>query len=137
MSVSPRNDVLPSHVHHLVAYVLPLPASPGGGAWPIVAPLIDVPRVRGVPPFPPRAPRMYTSRQDSHKVSAEKMPSSARHEALGRDLGVAATQGRLDRVERLLAAGAAKEIPTPVMGMMMTPLNAAAYTNNVSPEIPT
>lgn len=57
--------------------------------------------------------------------------SSARQEALGHQLGVACKTGHLDKVQRLLAAGAAKEIPTLVMGMMMTPLNAAAYTNNV------
>lgn len=59
------------------------------------------------------------------------MPNSAAQDALGQQLGVACSQGQLDRVQRLLAAGAAKEIPTPVMGMAMTPLNAAAYTNNV------
>lgn len=62
------------------------------------------------------------------------MTTSERQEALGHELGVAAKQGHLDRVQRLLSAGTAKEIPTLVMGMMMTPMNAAAYTNNVRPN---
>ncbi|CAB1106640.1 unnamed protein product [Ectocarpus sp. CCAP 1310/34] len=58
------------------------------------------------------------------------MPSSRKREELGRELGVAATNGRVSAVQHLLAAGADKEVPTPLMGMMMTPLTAAAYTNN-------
>lgn len=61
----------------------------------------------------------------------ERMPSSRKREELGRELGVAATSGRVSAVQHLLAAGADKEVPTPLMGMMMTPLTAAAYTNNV------
>lgn len=76
----------------------------------------------------------HSTRQENCALRTRKMPSSARQEALGHELSVACKQGHLDRVQRLLAAGAAKEIPTPVMGMMMTPLNAAAYTNNVRPK---
>ena len=84
-------------------------------------------------PFPSRSPSPAQShyRRDNCALHTREMPSSARQEALGHELGVACKRGHLERVQRLLAAGATKEIPTPVMGMMMTPLNAAAYTNNV------
>ncbi|CAM9316167.1 unnamed protein product [Scytosiphon promiscuus] len=60
------------------------------------------------------------------------MPSARKRMELGEELGMAAKNGRLSTVKKLLAQGADKEIPTEVMGMMMTPLNAAAFTNNES-----
>ncbi len=59
------------------------------------------------------------------------MPSSRKREELGHQLGVAAKTGDMSSVTSLLAAGADKEVPTFVSGMMMSPLNAAAFTNNV------
>lgn len=59
------------------------------------------------------------------------MPSSRKQVELGHQLGVASKTGNMSAVQALLAAGAEKEVPTFVSGMMMTPLNAAAYTNNV------
>ncbi|CAM9096204.1 unnamed protein product, partial [Hapterophycus canaliculatus] len=60
------------------------------------------------------------------------MPSSRKRVELGEELGIAAKNGRLSAVKKLLGQGAYMEIPTEVMGMMMTPLNAAAFTNNES-----
>lgn len=51
---------------------------------------------------------------------------------LGYRLGIAAGEGRLNEVQRLLAADADTEARVPIMGMMMSSLNAAAYTNHVS-----
>lgn len=73
----------------------------------------------------PGAERLEHSRRGN-------MPSSRKRVELGEELGIAAKNGRLSTVKKLLAQGADKEIPTEVMGMMMTPLNAAAFTNNVS-----
>lgn len=56
------------------------------------------------------------------------MPSSR---DLGYELGMAAVDGRVNMAQRLLAAGADMEVQVPVMQIMMTPLNAAAYANNV------
>lgn len=64
-------------------------------------------------------------------AGARRMPSSRKQEELGHQLGVAAKTGNMSSVQSLLAAGAEKEVETFVSGMMMTPLNAAAYTNNV------
>lgn len=60
------------------------------------------------------------------------MPSSRKRLELGEELGIAAKTGRLSTVKKLIAQGADKEVATEVAGMMMTPLNAAAFTNHVS-----
>lgn len=52
--------------------------------------------------------------------------------SLGYDLGIAAMDGRINDVLKLLAVGADMEVKVPVMGMMMGALNAAAYANRVS-----
>lgn len=68
---------------------------------------------------------------DAREAGTRRMSSSRRKEELGHKLGIAAQTGNMSSVLSLLAAGAEKEIPTIVSGMMMTPLNAAAFTNNV------
>lgn len=54
-----------------------------------------------------------------------------RSKELGRGLGLAVMKGHMPEVLKLLSAGADLEIQVPVLGMMMSPLNAAAYTNQV------